>query len=90
MSNMSEAPVSSHLVKTFGVSIWCSFMSACVATMLFFATFDPQVLSEVATFPMPLSPEAGYTIGFFLFWFLLMVNSFLVLLLTSASRSKHR
>jgi hypothetical protein len=47
---------------------WASFLAASVATLLFFATFDPQTLAGVATFPTHLSPLAGYTLGFFFFW----------------------
>lgn len=49
---------------------WSSFAVAAVATMLFFATFDPVLLAEMATFPFGLSRFAGYTIGFFLIWLL--------------------
>jgi len=47
---------------------WPAFVLAGVATVLFFATFDPVALGEAATFPMPLSRMAGYTVGFLLFW----------------------
>lgn len=70
-----------QILKTVGISLWVSFLSAAVATMLFFATFDPQQLGELATFPMQLSRESGYTIGFFLFWILLVINSSIILLL---------
>ncbi len=61
------------------VALWVSFLSAGVATMLFFATFDPVAIAEVATFPMELDRMSGYSIGFLLFWLLLVVNSFLVI-----------
>lgn len=47
---------------------WASMLSATVATILFFASFDPVVLSGFATFPTSMSPLAGYTLGFFFFW----------------------
>jgi hypothetical protein len=49
---------------------WPAFFFAGVATTLFFASFDPEALGQAATFPMPLSRMAGYTLGFLLFWLL--------------------
>jgi putative Ca2+/H+ antiporter (TMEM165/GDT1 family) len=49
---------------------WPAFVFAGVATTLFFASFDPEALGHAATFPMPLSRMAGYTVGFLLFWVL--------------------
>jgi hypothetical protein len=67
----------------FAIIAWVSFLSAGVATMLFFATFDPSELANIATFPQDLSREAGYTIGFLLFWLLLIINNLLVHFLSS-------
>ena len=61
-----------------GVILWVSFLFACIATMLFFATFDPVDISQVATFPMELDRQSGYSIGFFLFWVLLIANSVVI------------
>jgi hypothetical protein len=47
---------------------WVSFVAAGVAEMLFFASFDPQVLTSAATFPFELSRLGAYTLGFVLFW----------------------
>lgn len=66
-----------------GVSLWVSFLSAAIATMLFFATFDPTVLAEVATFPMVMDRTAGYSVGFLLFWLLLVINSIVVIWLAN-------
>ena len=63
---------------TLGVVLWVSFLSAAVATMLFFATFDPVELGDIATFPLVLDHLGGYSAGFLLFWLLLAVNSFAV------------
>ena len=46
------------------VALWVSFMSAAVATLLFFATFDPEQLLLIATYPLEMSRTAGYSIGF--------------------------
>jgi len=60
------------------VTMWVSFLWASIATMLFFATFDPVEIGSIATFPVDISPSTGYSVGFFLFWFLLLVNSFVI------------
>ncbi|MDH3266979.1 MAG: hypothetical protein OEM25_08445 [Gammaproteobacteria bacterium] len=46
--------------------IWISFLAAAVATMLFFAMFDPVEL--FAGFDADIGRQAGYAIGFFFFW----------------------
>lgn len=63
---------------------WASFTSAAVATMLFFAAFDPALLARAATFPFGLSRFAGYTLGFFLLWLLAASASVISLFLADA------
>ena len=89
-ANQDSRAGKAELLKTVGVGVWVSFLFSAVATTLFFATFDPQSLAEQATFPMQLSREAGYTIGFILFWLLLMLNSAMVLFLSNTSNKKTR
>jgi hypothetical protein len=60
---------------TYGVILWVSFLWAGIATILFFATFDPAELAMIATFPMELTRSSGYSAGFLLFWVLLIANS---------------
>ena len=84
MSNIKKA----HSLSRIGVSLWISFLFAGIATMLFFAAFDPKTLAENATFPLDISREAGYTLGFLLFWLLLLCNSVLVLHLSHTSTHK--
>lgn len=70
---------------------WVSFMSASLATMVFFATFDPEVLVSIATFPMAMESNTGYGIGFFLFWILLVINgAIIVWLLDLPSRNNEK
>lgn len=52
------------------VIAWSSFLPAAVASVLFFATFDPVDLALSATFPMEISGMAGYALGFLFFWLL--------------------
>lgn len=49
--------------------LWAGFLSACLATMLFFACFDPRQLFASDPWPYWLSePRSGYALGFFFFW----------------------
>jgi len=54
---------------------WISFLTAGVATMLFFAVFDPVELGRVAGLEDDINREAGYAAGFFFFWILSAAGS---------------
>lgn len=47
---------------------WISFLSASVATMVFFAFFDPVELADLLG--AELGRDPGYALGFFFFWVL--------------------
>jgi hypothetical protein len=64
-------------IVKLSIIMWVSFLWSSIATMLFFATFDPVVIVKAATFPMQLSRGTGYSVGFLLFWMLLCINSFI-------------
>ena len=49
--------------------LWPSFLTAGLATILFFTAFDPQLVMLAGGFE-PISRLGGYTIGYFLFWIL--------------------
>ena len=49
---------------------WISFLTAAVATMVFFAIFDPVELAGTLDPDLDISRDAGYAIGFFCFWVL--------------------
>lgn len=49
--------------------LWPSFLTAALATIVFFTVFDPVLLGELAGYGS-VSRLGGYTIGFFLFWLL--------------------
>ncbi|HEY1315005.1 MAG TPA: hypothetical protein VGE92_14085 [Steroidobacteraceae bacterium] len=54
-----------------GLVSWSSFLAACVASILFFAAVDPQLLRDAGPRIFDnLSREAGYALGFFFFWML--------------------
>lgn len=74
-----DSPASrSRLREDAGVLLWASFLAACVATMMFFAYFDPQLMREDQSPPRWLADRmTAYTVGFFFFWFVCAVASFL-------------
>jgi len=49
--------------------MWPSFLTAGIATILFFTAFDPEVILSASGYP-GVSRMAGYSIGFFCFWLL--------------------
>ncbi|MBI1424012.1 MAG: hypothetical protein GC149_11140 [Gammaproteobacteria bacterium] len=49
--------------------MWPSFLTAGIATILFFTIFDPEVLLAASGYHT-ISRTAGYSIGFFCFWLL--------------------
>jgi uncharacterized membrane protein len=55
-------------IQRWGAVVWPSFFAAGVATMVFFAMFDPAELSRIAWIGVEVDRQWGYTIGFFLFW----------------------
>lgn len=74
-------------IQRLGAVLWPSFLLAGVATTVFFAFIDPIQLAEL-TFPgKEISRQAGYTIGFFMFWSVTATSSYLTrVLLRSAER----
>lgn len=54
--------------KTISI-LWPSFLMAGLATVLFFAAFDPVVLLQETRFA-DISRIGAYSSGFFLFWLL--------------------
>ena len=47
--------------------IWISFLTAAVATMVFFAIFDPAELAGILDAELEIGREAGYAAGCFFF-----------------------
>jgi len=70
-----------------GAILWPSFFAAGVATILFFAFIDPVDLRDISFVDWNITREAGYTIGFFMFWLATAASSlFTWILLRPASR----
>lgn len=60
------------------VLLWASFLGACVGTMLFFAYLDPLLLARDDAPPRWLADRmTGYALGFFFFWAICTIASFL-------------
>ena len=58
--------------------LWASFLAACVATLFFFAYFDPVLLAHDVAPPAWLADRmTGYAVGFFFFWAVCTIASFL-------------
>jgi len=57
------------LIQKFIAVLWPSFLTAGVATILFFTAFDPELILSISGYG-EISRLGGYTIGFFLFWLL--------------------
>lgn len=68
-NNAKEIPTIQKVIAV----LWPSFLTAGVATILFFAYFDPQLLMQVSGYG-EITRMAGYTIGFFLFWLLTSIT----------------
>jgi hypothetical protein len=71
-------------LQRWGAVIWPSFFSAGVATMVFFAFFDPVELAHLAWVDVDIDRKTGYTVGFFLFWALTFSACLFTSILTCA------
>jgi len=66
--------------------LWPSFLSACLATAIFFGHVDPYDLNAISTPAVEFSAMAGYAIGFFFFWIVCGLSSLLSVFLIRTSR----
>ena len=67
---MNEIPLIQRIIAI----LWPSFLTSGVATILFFAAFDPHHLLMETRFA-EMSRLGAYTIGFFMFWLLTTLTS---------------
>lgn len=63
-----QSPTWSRGLRKVMATGWASFLTACIASVLFFAVFDPARLAEAADWPLELSRMGGYALLFFFFW----------------------
>jgi hypothetical protein len=75
-----------------GLVSWSSFLAAGLASMLFFAAVDPQLLRDAGPRIFDnLSREEGYALGFFFLWALAACAAALsVYMVRSAGRGDGR
>jgi hypothetical protein len=73
--------------RDIATMLWASFLMAALATMVFFAMIDPELLSGTTSPGWEISRETGYAIGFFGFWALTLGTSALTIFLL---RTEHR
>lgn len=64
-----------------GVILWPAFVSAMLASLAFFAFFDPSDLARLLGIARPVSRLAGYSAGFLLAWVVTALSSALTWLL---------
>jgi len=73
--------------QAVAIVLWVSFLASAVATMVFFALFDPVAVWESASDSRSIGREAGYALGFFSFWlFALLVAGTSAWLVRTAPR----
>ena len=76
MHGSTEAVARARIRIDAGIVVWASFLAACIATMVFFAFFDPLLLVDDRAPPSWLRDRmTGYTIGFFFFWIMCALAS---------------
>jgi hypothetical protein len=63
-----RSPAWSRGLRKVMATGWASFLTACIASVLFFAVFDPARLADAADWPLELSRMGGYALLFFFFW----------------------
>lgn len=61
--------------QAIAIVVWISFLSAAIATMVFFALFDPVELAGIFDEDVDIGRDAGYAAGFFFFWILTAICS---------------
>jgi hypothetical protein len=71
--------------------LWPSFLAASVASLLFFAAVDPQLLRNAGPRIFDnLNREAGYALGFFFFWAIAALASGLSVYMIRTARREDR
>jgi hypothetical protein len=74
--------------RAIGVTVWASFLAACVGTMFFFAFIAPDELVEDQGGSNMLDRLGVYTLGFFGLWLLAALASALALYLNRTTHER--
>ncbi len=82
VSDYDDHPRARRLIRVLGIVLWPSFLTAGVATMIFFAAIDPLTLHAETLPDLEIGRQAGYTVGFFMFWAVCGLSSALTLFLS--------
>ncbi|MDZ7788506.1 MAG: hypothetical protein U5K73_10380 [Halofilum sp. (in: g-proteobacteria)] len=76
-----ERPRVRRWARLLGPVLWPSFLVAAVATAIFFAHIDPLTLRAQTLADWEISRQAGYTVGFLMFWAVCAASSALTMYL---------
>lgn len=68
MDARREPPEEGRWLRRIGAVGWPSFLVAAAANAAFFSMVDPIELARISFPDWAISRQAGYTIGFFMFW----------------------
>jgi hypothetical protein len=80
-----------QLLIDIALVVWPSFLAAGVASLLFFAAVDPQILRDAGPRIFDnLNREAGYALGFFFFWIIAALASSLSVYMIRSARPDDR
>ena len=90
VSDLDERPATRRLIRVLGAVLWPSFLTAGVATVVFFANIDPLTLRAQTLPDWEISREGGYTIGFLMFWAVCAASSALTLFLFGSEEPGRR
>ena len=83
----SETPSAwSRVSERIGVTLWASFLTACLETVVVFAYFDPATIGrdQADDTWLALRPVA-YGAGFFFFWIINFLGSILTAFMLDSS-----
>lgn len=73
-SDSASIPFSQRVIAI----LWPSFLAGLLATVVFFSLFNPAELALLAGHP-DITSLGGYTTGFFFFWFVSAIASWLAI-----------
>jgi hypothetical protein len=61
-------------IATWGAVLWPAFLGAALADAILFTLIDPETIMLFGVHP-GVSRPAAYTVGFFVFWFIMVATS---------------
>jgi hypothetical protein len=83
---VANSPSWSRFNERVSVTLWTSFLAACLETVVFFACFDPNLLGNIGATPAWLAGRwTAYATGFFFFWAFTFVGSILTAIMLDSS-----